>query len=94
MSVQCAEKVHEPTPDQLAAIEVVVREVVDALPAASEGFLTLFPTRDGATMTIVTPALDCDQLAAADHRGVGGFEVQQSVDEDPMLVELVWSSAG
>ncbi len=90
LSVQCAEKVHEPTPDQLAAIEVVVREVVDALPAASEGFLTLFPTRDGASMTIVTPALDCDQLLAADHRGVGGFEVHQSVDEDEMLVELVW----
>jgi hypothetical protein len=35
--------------------------------------------------------LDCDQLLAADRRGVGGFAVQQSVDEDQMLVELVWS---
>lgn len=93
LAVQCAEKVYEPSGDQLAAIEAVLRATVEGLPVGAQAWVTLFRLSEGASMTIVAPVPFRSLTAEVSSRTVENFTLSEATDDDQVLVELGWSDA-
>lgn len=92
LSVQCAEKVVEPSSAQLDAIQQILHTTVETLPVGAEAWVTLFREPNAASMTIVAPATDRNLGAPAGAELINKFRVDEETEGDQVLVELSWST--